>query len=71
MADRNELPERIPNMQICYVLSYLRDWHYSVMKSQASDQADGFVISADMIRLKDRVGDTVRFNDGALDVTLD
>ena len=57
MSDINPLPERIPNMQLCYVSAYLRDWHYSVLKSQAADQADGFPIAADMVRLKDRVGD--------------
>ena len=57
MANENNLPERIPNMQICYVLAYMKDWYYSVMKSQAADQADGFVVAGDLIRLKDRVGD--------------
>ena len=57
MAETNELPTRISNMQICYVCSFLRDWHYSIMKSQAADQSDGFVIAADLERLKDRVGD--------------
>jgi hypothetical protein len=59
MANNNTLPERIPNMQICYVASYLRDWHYSVNKSQAADQADGFVVMADLVRLKDRVADAL------------
>lgn len=57
MANENKLPERIPNLQICYVLAYMRDWYFSVMKSQAADQADGFVVEGDMVRLKDRVGD--------------
>ena len=57
MTDNTELPERIPNMQLCYVASFLRDWHYGVLKSQAADQSDGFVVAADLIRLKDRVED--------------
>ena len=57
MATENKLPERIPNMQICYVLAFMRDWYFSVMKSQAADQADGFIVAGDLIRLKDRVGD--------------
>ena len=57
MTDKSELPDRIPNMQLCYIASYLRDWHFSVMKSQAADQADGFVIAGDLARLKDRVAD--------------
>lgn len=57
MTEKRDLPERIPNMQICYVLAYMRDWYFSVMKSQAADQADGFIIAGDLARLKDRVGD--------------
>lgn len=59
MAKQSELPSEIPNMQICYIASYLRDWHYSVLKSQAADQADGFVVAGDLIRLKDRVADAL------------
>jgi hypothetical protein len=52
-----EVPKEIPNMQLCYIAAYLRDWHFSVLKSQAADQADGFPVEADMIRLKDRIED--------------
>ena len=54
-----DLPEEVPNMQICYVASYLRDWHYSILKSQSADQADGMPVASDMIRLKDRVADAI------------
>lgn len=57
MATTCEVPEQIPNMQLCYVASYLRDWHFSILKSQAADQADGFAVAADMTRLKDRIAD--------------
>lgn len=57
VENKLEIPEQIPNMQICYVLSFLRDWHYSIGKSQAADQADGFPVLADMTRLKDRIAD--------------
>ena len=52
-----QLPTEIPNMQLTYILAYLRDFHYSVGKSQAADQADGFPVLADMTRLKNRIED--------------
>jgi len=57
MATICDVPTKIPNMQLCYIAGYLRDWHYSVLKSQAADQADGFPVEADMVRLKDRIAD--------------
>jgi len=57
MATTCDLPDEIPNMQLCYIAAYLRDFHFSVIKSQSADQGDGFVIEADMIRLKDRIAD--------------
>lgn len=57
MASTCEVPKQIPNMQLCYIAAYLRDWHFSILKSQAADQADGFPVEADMIRLKDRIAD--------------
>lgn len=59
MVNTNELPERIPNMQLCYVAAHLDDWYYGIMKSQAADIADGFPVAADMVRLKDRIGDLI------------
>lgn len=52
-----KIPEEIPNMQLCYIAAFLRDTHYSICKSQAADQSDGFAVEADLIRLKDRIAD--------------
>lgn len=57
MANQCNTPTEIPNMDLCYAAASLRNWYISIMKSQSADQADGFPIEADMIRLKDRVGD--------------
>ena len=57
MTTKCDIPQKIPNMQLCYIAGYLRDWHFSILKSQAADQADGFPVEADMVRLKDRIAD--------------
>ena len=33
-----DIPQKIPNMQLCYIARYLRDWHFSILKSQAAEQ---------------------------------
>lgn len=55
MAD--EIPTSISNMDIVYVDELLVDFHYQLAKASAADQTDGFPVEADMIRLKDRIGD--------------
>lgn len=52
-----DLPTEISNMDITYADSLIVDFHYQVAKSSAADQADGFPLEADMIRLEDRIGD--------------
>ena len=53
----DDIPTEISNMDVVYVDELLADAHYSVAKSSAADQTDGFPVAADMTRLKDRIED--------------
>jgi len=53
----DDIPAQISNMDIVYVDELLADAHYSIAKSSAADQTDGFPVAADMTRLKDRIED--------------
>jgi hypothetical protein len=53
----DDIPTEISNMDIVYVDELLTDAHFSIAKSSAADQTDGFPVAADMIRLKDRIED--------------
>ena len=57
MANTNELPDAISNMDVVYVDRLLVDFHYQLAKASAADQSDGFSVEADMVRLEDRIGD--------------